>query len=58
MDNRLIFDKEFKEKLNAINEAAHRYFKIKAEYDEAAEKLHLLLDKQKENDKELYQLLK
>lgn len=58
MDNGFIFDKEFKEKLNAVNEAAYRYFKIKAEYDEAAEKLHLLLDEQKENDKELYQLLK
>ena len=35
-----------------------KYFKIKSEYDEATEKLHLLLDKQKETDKELYQLLK
>lgn len=56
--NRFVFDKEFEEKLNAVNEAARRYFEIKAEYDEAAEMLHLLLDKQKENDKELYQLLK
>ena len=52
MVNRLIFDKEFKEKLDAVNEAAYRYFKIKTEYDEAAEKLHLLLDKQKGNNKE------
>ena len=43
MSNRLIFDKEFKEKLNTVNEAAHRYFKIKAEYDKATEELHLLL---------------
>lgn len=58
MIDRFVFDKEFEEKLNAVNEAAHKYFKIKAEYDEANEKLHLLLDKQRENDKELYQLLK
>lgn len=58
MNNWFIFDKEFGEKLNAINEALYRYFKIKAEYDEAIEKLHLLLDEQKENDKELVQLLK
>lgn len=54
MVNRLVFDKEFEEKLNAVNEAAYRYFKIKTEYDKTIEKLHLLLDKQKENDKELY----
>ena len=57
MNNRFEFDKEFEEKLNAVNEAARRYFKIKAEYDEVAEKLHLFLDKQKETDKKLYQLL-
>lgn len=56
--NRFVFDKEFEEKLNAVNKAARRYFEIKAEYDEATEMLHLLLDKQKENDRELYQLLK
>ena len=54
MIDRFIFDKEFEEKLNAVNNAAYRYFKIKAEYDKTIEKLHLLLDKQKENDKELY----
>ena len=58
MSNRFDFDKEFEEKLNAVNEAAHKYFKIKSEYDEATEKLHLLLNKQKETDMELYQLLK
>ena len=58
MNNRFEFDKEFEEKLNAVNEAAYRYFKIKAEYDEVTEKLHLFLDKQKESGKELYQFLK
>ena len=57
MIDRFIFDKEFEEKLNAVNEAAYRYFKIKTEYDEATTKLHLLLDKQKENSEELCQLL-
>lgn len=55
--NKLNFDKEFQEKLNTVNEAAHRYFKIKTEYDKVTEELHLFLDKQKE-DEELYQLLK
>ena len=58
MVDRFVFDKEFQEKLNAVNEAAHKYFKIKAEYDETVEELHLLLNQQKETDKELYQLLK
>lgn len=58
MIDRLVFDREFKEKLNTVNEAARRYFKIKSEYDEATKKLHLLLDEQKETDKELYQFLK
>lgn len=58
MINRLIFDREFQERLNTVNEAAYRYFKIKTEYDETIEKLHLLLDEQKEKDGELVQLLK
>lgn len=51
MVDRFNFDKEFQEKLNVINETAYRYYKIKAEHDEATEKLHLLLNKQKENYK-------
>ena len=58
MIDRFIFDKEFEEKLNAVNEAAYRYFKIKTEYDEATEKLNSLLGRQSENNKELSQFLK
>lgn len=58
MNSRFVFNKEFEIKLSIVNEVAYRYFKIKAEYDEASEKLHLLLDKQKETDSELYQFLK
>lgn len=58
MGNRFIFDKEFEEKLNAVNKAAYRYFKIKSEYDEAEKELHLLLNKQKENNGESVQFLK
>lgn len=57
MNNRITFDKEFEEKLNAVNEAAHKYFKIKTVYDKVIEELHSLLDKQKEGDEKLYQLL-
>ncbi|MCR4334576.1 MAG: hypothetical protein NUV47_02525 [Patescibacteria group bacterium] len=58
MVDKFVFDKEFQEKLSAVNEAAYRYFKIKTEYDEVAEKLNSLLNKQSENNKELNQFLK
>ena len=46
--NRFKFNKEFQEKLNIVNEAAHKYFQIKIQYDKALKNLDSFLHEQEQ----------